>query len=189
MGPVTTDRAFNIIKERNVRKERERSAKEMRASRRASARSRRVEDLTMIYNARNITTRADLEHLNTNELQAILHCADSGNAQKHKELKKQADLVAYVLKHPAHANLPPGDPAAAARVSRRPRAWAEDVDRSDEEQSCNNPGTCCAEESHNVDHFIAAHKAGRYHQILIRWEGYGSGAHLAGLPHAKRACR
>ncbi|KAL3901203.1 MAG: hypothetical protein SGPRY_012317, partial [Prymnesium sp.] len=58
MGPVTGDRAYNILKERSARKEQERLDKEARASQRAAKSLRRGEELSSMYSKLTLRTQA-----------------------------------------------------------------------------------------------------------------------------------
>lgn len=186
MGPVTSDRAFNIIKERNVRKERERAEKEERAVQRASHKSRRAQDLTEVFGKLVLDSKVCIRELKARELEAVLLCSDHGNEKKHKELKSKAAKLDYILQLPQFASLPEGD-AAAPRAQQQRRATGagkrkaarppldssdSDEEESEESEEEDNDG---AKDTYEVDHFVAARKQGRVIQIRVRWDGYGSG--------------
>lgn len=178
MGPVTCDRAFHILKQRQERKEKETQEKNERMTARARKASEKGVQLLAIFNSLDITTQADIKKLKKDELQAVLHCKDNARKKEHKALKKMDAMRAYILALPEFATLPVGEQAAARPKQGRPRqARPEDEsDTSEDEDGDEETGDSESEaaETYNIDHFVDVCKWGRSYKLLVRWEGFSS---------------
>lgn len=180
LGPITSDRAYSVVKERAEAKEAARKAKEARAQQRATKRTAGDVELVNLYHIvkDRITTVAALKSLSVRELKAVLHCVDNNNKKRHTQLKSKSTLVEYV--QGLYPDLPAGEALSCPNRRKRKRGAqsVEDADEASEDESAGssneNSELESNEDTYAVDKFVDACIRGRSYMLLVHWEGYGS---------------
>ncbi|KAL1526481.1 hypothetical protein AB1Y20_015191 [Prymnesium parvum] len=177
LGPITSDKAYAVAKERALAKEEARKAKEARSTSRAQKKS--VAELSYVetYNdiKTNLATRQGIKQLSVAGLKSVLHCVDSMNKGKHKELKNKKAVLEYVLG--LYPDIPEGEPQQLrhACVRRVQRPAEDDMDESNSSEDESEEEESEGEESeYELEEFVDACKRGNSYMLRVRWAGYSA---------------
>ena len=100
LGPVTGDRAYNILRARTAKRKEEDERKE--EGRRVRARKRGAESLekAKLFESLSLVTKADIIACTLAQLRAILCVTDCLNVSEHRKLSKRDTMLAYILALP-----------------------------------------------------------------------------------------